>query len=302
MYGFNQDSRFFVLRISPPSTEINFEEMYAILEWMRFLAEHRASVPSPMLSIDNNLIEVIEYEDQPYLVVVLEAAPGTLSEDVQFEQWDDELFQILGSTIGRIHSLASRYNPSSSANVRPEWDDVSNNFNPQSDPNIELIATYTKRDSLISKIERLPKNKGNFSLIHGDLHFGNFFIHIPSKKITIFDFDDRAYGWYMMDIATLLFDILVVYPGPDKRELATKFLTNLLKGYSSENSISSNLISQLPDFLKLLEIGIYILVYKDYNPKDRESWIGKFMDGRKNRIENDIPYIELDFEGVLRSI
>ena len=29
--------------------------------------------------------------------------------------------------------------------------------------------------------------------------------------------------------------------------------------------------------------------------QDRMSWIGKFMHERKKRIENDIPYIELDF-------
>jgi Ser/Thr protein kinase RdoA (MazF antagonist) len=302
LYGFTQDSGSFVLRITPPSTEINSGEIKAVLDWMRYLAEHKASVPNPILSIDNNLVEIIEYEDQAYLAAVLEAADGTLSEEVKLEQWDDDLYQILGSTIGRIHNLASQYKPSNPANTRPAWNEIPNNFNPQSDPNSELMTINNRREALLNKIDRLPKDNENYGLIHGDLHFGNFFLDIPNKKITIFDFDDSVYSWYMMDIATLLFDILVIYPGTDRGELAANFLSNLLKGYSTEKPISSYWINQIPDFLKLLEIGIYILVYQDYNPEDRQSWVGKFMHGRKSRIEEGIPYIELDFEGVIRSI
>ena len=45
------------------------------------------------------------------------------------------------------------------------------------------------------------------------------------------------------------------------------------------------------NFLKLLEIGIYIQVYDDYEPHDLDSWVGKFMAKRKYRLEHDIPYI-----------
>lgn len=58
----------------------------------------------------------------------------------------------------------------------------------------------------------------------------------------------------------------------------------------------------MPYFLKLLEIGVHMLVYKDYDASENMSWIGKFMRERKKRIENDIPYVELDFEEIFRSI
>ena len=35
--------------------------------------------------------------------------------------------------------------------------------------------------------------------------------------------------------------------------------------------------------------------------QDRMSWIGKFMYERKKRIENYIPYVELDFGEIFRS-
>jgi Ser/Thr protein kinase RdoA (MazF antagonist) len=58
--------------------------------------------------------------------VVIEAAGGSLSEAVQIKQWDDELYQILGVTIGKIHNLAAQYTPSSHTLKRPVWDVIPN--------------------------------------------------------------------------------------------------------------------------------------------------------------------------------
>lgn len=245
---------------------------------------------------------MIDHNGQNYLAVVIEAANGTLSEEVDIKQWNEELYRILGRTIGKIHHIATHYVPSSPVLKRPAWDAITNNFNPITDDNPSLVNIMSKRKEVLDHLERLPQSEDSYGLIHGDLHFGNFYIDIPNKAITIFDFDDCVDGWFVMDIATLLFDILVVYQGTDKEELASSFLLNLLQGYTKEKSISLFWISQLPYFLKLLEIGIYLLVYKDYDTSDNVSWIGKFMVKRKARIENGLPYIDLDYGKIYRSI
>jgi len=163
-----------------------------------------------------------------------------------------------------------------------------------------LNIINAEREKVVDYLNSLPKENDNFGLIHGDLHLGNFFIDITRNKIAIFDFDDYVYGWFMMDIATLVFDFPVVYPETGNNELVENFITHLLKGYISVKPISDFWINQLPDFLKLLEIGIYMQVYKDYDPEDNESWIGKFMPGRKARIEDGIPYLEINFEQIFR--
>lgn len=301
VYGFQKDSRSFVLRITPPSPEINFAEMGAILEWMRYLAEHGASVPSPVLSRDRKLIETIRLEEGSYLAMVLEAADGILSEEMQLEQWSDQLYETLGSTIGKIHSIATQFNQSQPKKTRPDWDGIPNNFNPQGDPNPDLAIIKAERDKVVNHLKSLPREENSFGLIHGDLHLGNFFIDVNSNRITIFDFDDCVYGWFMMDIATLVFDYPVVYPPETaNNDQTTNFTRHLLNGYLSEKLSSKFWIKQLPYFLKLLEIGIYMLVYKEHDPEDYESWIGKFMHGRKSRIENGVPYLDLDFEEMMR--
>jgi Ser/Thr protein kinase RdoA (MazF antagonist) len=96
-----------------------------------------------------------------------------------------------------------------------------------------------------------------------------------------------------MDIAVLFFDILVLYPGMDKDEYGLNFLCNFLKGYLTKNPLSMFWLEQLPLFLKLLEINIYDLVAKSY-PDNADEWVMKFMPGRKELLEKDTPYTNMN--------
>lgn len=302
VYRVERDEGSYVMRITPPNDDIRILDMQAILHWMQYLARQGGSVPSPIQSSDHSLIEIIQHHGEQYLVVVIESASGVLSEEVSIELWHDELYQVLGTTIGKIHQLASQYTSPNPDLVRPAWDKSINNFNPQINDDPSLTIIRSKREALLDHLSKLPMERDSYGLIHGDLHFGNFFIDISKNKITIFDFDDCAYGWYMMDIATLLFDILVVYQGADKGDLAGIFLLNFLRGYTREKSISPFWINQMPYFLKLLEIGIYLQEYEAYDSSDTVSWVGKFMPARKKRIENDTPYVDINFEEIFRLI
>ena len=139
-----------------------------------------------------------------------------------------------------------------------------------------------------------------YGLAHLDLHFGNFFVDVASSQITLFDFDDCAYGWYLMDLAMLLFDVLVVYGGSDRERFGGRFLEHVLARLSVAEIHRILLAAQFPLFLKLLEIGVYITLYRTYDPSDSDGWVGKFMHGRKLRVEQDIPYVDLDFKGSYR--
>jgi len=110
-------------------------------------------------------------------------------------------------------------------------------------------------------IRELPKDKDGYGLIHTDLHFANFFVDVETGTVTIFDFDDCAYGWYVMDIAMTLLDAMVVHAGTDRavstEAFAAAFLKSYLRGYTAEAPMSAFRASQLLHFLKLLEIGLY---------------------------------------------
>ncbi|MGC9396043.1 MAG: phosphotransferase enzyme family protein [Anaerolineae bacterium] len=300
VYSFTKDGKAYVLRITPPNEEISLHAMRAILPWMYFLAEGGASVAAPVLSQNGNLIELIEQDGQTYIAVAFERAPGIRGEELTFDQWNDALFECLGKTAGKMHALAKRYTPSSADLRRPEWNVATNCYHPSEEllPSEAIVAE--KQARLFAYVQTLPRDRDNYGMIHADLHGGNFFVDVATNTVTVFNFDDCAYGWYVMDIAMSVFDMLVLYPGTDRKAFTIRFLQSYLKGYLTKNALDAFWLGQLPQFLKLLEIGVYAQVYAYHDPADTESWVGKFMANRKFRIEHDVPYIDLDFEHLLQ--
>jgi amicoumacin kinase len=294
VYCFQRAYRNYVLRLTPPNEEIDARAQKSILVWMAYLAAQGASVPAPLPSLNNILVETIPTKEGNWLSVAYTRANGILSEELPIDKWDGPLFQTLGKAIGRFHAITRGYVPPAETNY-PEWDTGGNLFNYQIKHELWLKE---KQARLLERVHTLPKPAEAFGLIHCDMHFGNFFVDVPEQVITIIDFDDCACGWFIMDVAVLLFDILVLYPGSDKDEYARYFLRNFLKGYLVENDLSPFWLEQIPLFLKLLEINIYDMVAKFF-PGDSEEWSLKFMPGRKERISEDLPYVSLDFTSLI---
>jgi Ser/Thr protein kinase RdoA (MazF antagonist) len=287
VYGFDRDGCPYILRLSPPEADLDLAAQRAILAWMRFLAKHGACVPKPVPSTAGNLIETFSQEDGEWQAIVLTRAQGVLSEELSLVQWDAALFEALGRAVGKLHVVAGEYDPPEDVR-RPDWDAGGNLFRC---PKFDQPFLAEKAASTLERIRGLPRGPESYGLIHADLHFGNFYVDVPSRSITIFDFDDCCYGWYAMDLAILLFDVLVLYSGADRDSFARDFMRSLLKGYRQERAID---LSGMAEFAKLLEINLFGSIAPDYVP-GKGWWGDRFMPGRRERIEQDQPYTRLDF-------
>ncbi len=290
VYLFQRAGMDLIMRLTPSNKDVDVQAQRSIFDWMAFLATHGAAVPQPQPSLKGNLIEVISSAEGDWLAVVFTRAAGILSEEIPIQQWDQPLFRALGKAIGRVHAISRDYQPAPGY-CFPHWDQGGNLFNRHIQNEHWLKE---KQSYLLEQVLRIQKFPDTYGLIHGDLHFGNFFVHEPSQVITLIDFDDCAYGWFSMDIAILLFDILVLYQGYERDKFGRDFLRSFLAGYIPENPLPASWVDQLPLFLKLLEINLYDMLAK-YYPNELDEWGAKFMPGRKERLENDLPYINLDW-------
>ena len=97
--------------------------------------------------------------------------------------------------------------------------------------------------AISSKINSLGYSKDVFGLIHGDLHQENILLD-RSKNIRIIDFDDAGFGWYLYDIASLLFEY------KDHAEFET-LSEGFLRGYRKGRLMSDNDWSMLPLFIHI---------------------------------------------------
>ncbi len=298
VYEFARDAGSYVLRITPPDSGISPQAMRAILHWMRALADHDVPVAAPTPSVNGHLVETIAADGQTYLITASEKAPGVLAERMPLNVWNDLLFRRMGQLAGQMHAVAQEYAPPEPALRRPAWDEAGNCFNEPLPDALAASRLAEQRAGVLARVQALPKDAECYGMIHADFHAANFFVDATEHRITVFDFDDCVYGWYAMDIAMPLFDMLVVYPQADKAAFAERVLTHFLSGYQEARPITPFWIARLPLFLKLLEISIYAQVYTFYDPEDHLSWVGKFMRGRRQRIEDGVPYVDLDFRRV----
>ena len=299
VYAFMKDGVDCILRVIPPNEEIGAEETAAILEWMGYLSEHGGSVPRPLRSEAGAYLALLEDGSGTSIATVCEKARGVLAETLPAEAWNDALVEEFGRVTGRMHAIARTYRPADDFLKRPTWNEIGNCFHPVESLDESQARIQERLTEVLDRVNAFPRAEEDYGLIHADLHGGNFFVDVEGGTVTVFDFDDSCYGWYAMDVAMALFDTLVVYPRSDERASALEFMRTYLRGYEREHHLSDFWIERIPDFLNLLEIGVYTLVYRQYDPSDTESWIGKFMPNRRERIERDIPYVDLRFAEIL---
>lgn len=273
------------------------EHTLGMLEWVRFLSEHGAPVTAPLSSVQGHLLEKLVHSGKTYNVTAFEEAVGTLAERIPPSEWTEELFISVGRAAGKLHAISKQYHPSRPELTRPQWFDGYEIQEANEKLAYQSDSAGEKLGSLIQQLKYLPTGAENFGLIHADLHYANFLIQADGR-VTIIDFDDCVYGWFSMDVGMALFDVLVLFNAPSEelsQEFARRFMRPYLTGYRQANELPLYWQEQIPHFLKLKEICVYAPLIGHPDIQLPDSWVGRFMRGRAERIANDTPYVELDF-------
>lgn len=277
-----------VLRITHSSHRTK-EEILGEFEWIEFLAENGVSVIRPIYSINGMLVEVIDVGKTHFLVTAFLKIPGMTILDAN--ECTPGIYQQWGQTLGKMHGLAKLFIPQNPAHKRSEWfmEDGVKNADKYIPTQTYILEKYKR---LISDLGDLPKDQNSYGLIHGDLSDVNFFVH--DHKITVFDFDDCTYHWFVHDIAVILYDCLDWLPhGEMTHEAFVRFFwKNFYQGYCRENDLDSFWMDQLPKFLKLREMNLYVVLHKKWDLNDLQGRRQIYLDKLKHNIQNDIFFLD----------
>ncbi|MBW6473509.1 MAG: phosphotransferase [Anaerolineaceae bacterium] len=294
IYEFTNQSGEYILRISH-SIRRSKDLIHGEVDWINFLADHGVSVARAILSQTGNLVETIpDQHDGYFLATAFVKAAG----NPPWGRWTPKLFESYGELIGQMHALTNQFQPLHPERKRPEWDDPIFDFVTQYLPESEFHIREKYR-AVCVHVNTLPKNQKTYGLIHQDAHGSNLFID-DQGKITLFDFDDCGYNWFINDIAIVLF--YLVTSTDEKAAFTIEFLGHFLKGYLHCFPLDLDLLKEIPYFLKMREIELFAVIQRDFDLDNIEdSWAMRFMHNRKFNIENDVPFIDLDFDS-LRSL
>jgi amicoumacin kinase len=294
----SQSSTYGVLRIGVEDCPPN--QTLGMLEWVHFLDIAGAPVTAPLASIQGHLLERLEHDGKYYTVTAFEKAEGTLAEDIPPGEWTNDLFRSIGASVGRFHRISAKYTPSSAALTRPHWYDSYEIHEALRLMPLPDDPVHEKITRLLDKLHLLPISPDAYGMIHDDLHFANFLI-LPGGQLAIIDFDDCGYGWFAIDVAMALFDVLVLYnPSNEsaKQQFALQFMENYLAGYRQEKALPPFWLNQLPHYLKLKELCIYADLVANQVSGTPDSWVGRFMRSRDERVANDVPYVDINFSAL----
>ncbi|MBN1231417.1 MAG: phosphotransferase [Anaerolineales bacterium] len=296
IYSFEKEEYDYILRVTH-DTYRNADQIQGEVEWINYLNDNGVPAARAMLSPQGILTYGVPAAKGSFIASVFEKAQGS---HIPKEAWGNDFFRYLGSVVGKMHRLSKDFCPSTPRYRRISWmDDVE-----------QMNAKYSgfcstrvrdKYDYVVSYFSNLPKNKESFGLVHYDIHRGNFFYH--NGKITLFDFADCIYHWYINDIAIVLFYALSHdCSNSEERKAGETFFREFLSGYYTENDLEPCWLRHIPMGLKMREIDLYSVLIATMDLNNLDSWCTSYLNGREESILNDVPYIDLDFEQIGKQV
>jgi Ser/Thr protein kinase RdoA (MazF antagonist) len=291
IYEYRKQEKSYILRLTH-SSHRSENLIKGELDFILYLSENGVSASKPIYSQYSRLTEKIDACEYSFIAASFEKAIG---EKIDYPEClnNDELFVKCGQITGRIHALSKKYKPSVEEIQRHDW---TQNYYLQNMKRFipeDQYKVYESCKRLMGKIKNLNKSTDSYGLIHGDINVGNFFMN--DEGITVFDFDECQYSWFVEDIAIQLFYIVYVFldDSRDERQAqAYRFMKNFMKGYCQENFIDEYWLEQIPLFMQLREIIVHIGIYRSFDLDNLNQWMqGYFMQSR-SRIEQGIPIVD----------
>ncbi len=250
----------FVLRISTTGDRTE-NDYLAETDFVHYLAENGAPVVDVIPSNNGKFVEVIDGSATPVFISLFEYAKGILLADNSYRYREgaplSEYFFNTGKTLGKIHALSKNFEPVT-AHRRPDYFDKYN---------IEYLGRlipdkYSELKSAIAArletFRALPTDTQSYGLVHFDFSDGNYHIDMDTGAITVFDFDNCLYCWYMFDLANLWLHNegwTRQEPDPGKRfKLMQQCFDLQLQGYKTETEVPDELLEKLPLFIDMVLI------------------------------------------------
>ena len=237
-------------------------QILAEVDFVRYLYEQGASVSPPLASRNNKLVERMSVSGRELYAVVFHKAPGIRLPDNGYRYREgvpiSEYFTNYGRTLGMLHRLSRSYTAPVNGARRPDWVlTMRDEWIPECLPPEKTVLRRVLLD-ICGQALALPQNRETYGLLHADLGDGNFTIDYANGDITVFDFDDCAYGPFLYDLA----DAWTKGVGwaqfernlEKRREIMNNYFNTVLAGYATESAVPPDWEEKLPLFVKVVEM------------------------------------------------
>jgi Ser/Thr protein kinase RdoA (MazF antagonist) len=236
--------RSFALRLARPGYH-TLAALHSEIAWMDALRAAGLDTPEPVPGRDGEIVQQVRFRDRDQAVVAFEWVDGLpLPQTKARDPWAR-----LGEIMARIHRHGREWTPPPSFE-RPAWDHEAlvgelPRWGDPCPPGVwsrdDRALLLAARDAVRERLAALGTAPDRFGLIHADLGFENVLVADDGSAIVI-DFDDCGPGWYLYEIASVL------YPLEDDSRFA-EYRDALVAGYRGEGELTDAMLAHLPTFL-----------------------------------------------------
>ncbi|MED3647869.1 phosphotransferase enzyme family protein [Halalkalibacterium halodurans] len=268
IFMFQHHGKKYYLRFND-SCERNLTMIKEELKLVQYLGSQALAVAQPVLSKNNNLVEVVITPIGTFYAVVFEALDG---EHLSFEEMNEEQLFVWGEMLGTIHENLKNV-PNDLAIKRPSWKDDLEKVKEWLPPN--EIAAMKELEMISEWANQLPITKENFGIIHYDFELDN--VRFNEITISALDFDDCAYYWYVADIVYALRDA-------GKFRVTTPAIKTFMKGYKSSTFLDEELLEEANGFERLHHLVSFARLLRSVDKDYSKEEPGYQMDLSKNLV------------------
>jgi Ser/Thr protein kinase RdoA (MazF antagonist) len=218
------------------------------LAWLTAL-HRRLPVPRPVAGIDRKLLQATGDRH----VVLFHFEPGT---EPPAQGTDlTALHRTLGRYAATLHLHVLSWRPPAGFQ-RPTWtadtildaDGLWGDWRLAPGVEGEVAATLAAADThLRARLAAYGQSPDRFGLIHADMRLGNLLV--DDGRVTLIDFDDSGFGWFVYDLAASLSFIEL---RPDLDTLVASWL----EGYRELRSVSREDVAMIPVMILLRRMAL----------------------------------------------
>ncbi len=99
-------------------------------------------------------------------------------------------------------------------------------------------------------------------------------------------------GLFVVDLTMVVFDLGVIMQCERKTEVVRNLAGAILESYNQSSTSERMHLSEVEEFLKLLELSLFIQCYDFYTRSSPlQGWLKLFYEGRAERILSDAPFL-----------
>ena len=195
-----------VMRVHPANCHHSMKAIESELDWLDALSRDAdVATPSPIVSGDGRRVVTVEVGGHERHAVLFDRIPGAQPEETDVNPRN---FEILGELSARMHNHAREWRrPEGFLRIRWDWE---SSLGEQARWGRwqDGIAVGPEEEDILGKAAAVVHDRlgefgqlpDRFGLIHADLRLANLLQE--GDDLTVIDFDDCGFGWFMYDFAT----------------------------------------------------------------------------------------------------